>query len=530
MSRHSGRNPSQQVRQPRSRLRPVQSRLPAIMSTATQLGEPRKDRVAHAGNWFVRLVHQVNPRNWSFLLVGSDMVLVLVAFILAYWIRYRLQWFREVDPVYQTELITYGPFALPMVVVVLLSFHFSGVYRQRLGRGWLEEVYAIASATTIGMVTLIIITLIFRPLLYSRLIFLYTAILITLLLSYSRLIIHLVRSYLRQHGIGVTRVVLAGAGDLGRMVMRNIAAQPNLGYQLIGFLDDNPVKGTTDIGRFKALGAVSNFSRVMEEYAVDQLIICLPWQSYRTVMRLLRECEMVGVKAQVVPDLFQLTKNQMDVEVLNGIPLISTREISIAGWNLILKRAFDVVASSLVLVLAFPIFLIISLAIWLDSPGPIIYSQTRRGRNGVPFQIHKFRSMIQDADRRRKEIGDLNEASGPLFKMKDDPRRTRVGRFLRRFSLDELPQLINVLRGEMSLVGPRPNLPEEVAQYHEWHHKRLSVSPGITGLWQVSGRSDLTFDEMVLLDIYYAENWSFTMDLSILLRTIPRVLLGKGAY
>jgi lipopolysaccharide/colanic/teichoic acid biosynthesis glycosyltransferase len=181
-------------------------------------------------------------------------------------------------------------------------------------------------------------------------------------------------------------------------------------------------------------------------------------------------------------------------------------------------------------VISLPISAVIALAIRLDSPGPILYAQTRVGKNGQQFRIYKFRSMVSNAEARRGEVACLNEATGPLFKVRDDPRRTRVGRILRRFSLDELPQLINIFRGEMSLVGPRPNLPEEVAQYQDWHHKRLSVSPGATGLWQVSGRSDLTFDEMVLLDIYYAENWSLGLDLNILLSTVPKVLIGKGAY
>ena len=173
---------------------------------------------------------------------------------------------------------------------------------------------------------------------------------------------------------------------------------------------------------------------------------------------------------------------------------------------------------------------LITLAIRLDSPGPIIFSQIRVGRNGKPFQCHKFRSMVDGAQHMQHTIAGLNEASGPLFKVRDDPRQTRVGRFLRRYSLDELPQLYNVLRGEMSLIGPRPNLPAEVEQYQEWHKKRLAASPGMTGLWQVSGRSELTFDEMVLLDIYYVENWSLAMDLGILLRSIPAVLRGRGAY
>jgi exopolysaccharide biosynthesis polyprenyl glycosylphosphotransferase len=312
--------------------------------------------------------------------------------------------------------------------------------------------------------------------------------------------------------------------------MRNVAARPDFGYRLVGFVDDHPDKGTTDIGPFKAMGPIENLERVLDEEAIDTVVICLPWQSHRTIQRLLRLCRQKGARTQIVPDLFQLTKNQMKVEDLNGIPLISTRDVSIRGWNLVIKRVSDVALTLFFSLIALPLGLIIAIAVWFDSRGPVFYTQTRVGKNGEPFSCYKFRSMVVGADELRAEIDVLNEASGPLFKVRDDPRRTRVGRFLRRYSLDELPQLFNVLRGDMSLVGPRPNLPEEVAQYKEWHKRRLSVSPGITGLWQVSGRSDLTFDEMVLLDIYYVENWNLAMDFSILLRSIPAVLRGQGAY
>jgi exopolysaccharide biosynthesis polyprenyl glycosylphosphotransferase len=467
---------------------------------------------------------------WKYLLVASDALLILIAFGGAYYLRYQLQWFRAVDPVFQVDFWYYVPFALALLVVLPMAFRFSGAYPYRRGRSLIEEVYAIATAATAGVVVLITISLFFRPLLYSRLIFLYTAFLVTLLLGISRFTIHLVRGHLRAYGVGVQRMLLVGVGDVGHMVMRTVAARPDYGYQLIGFLDDNPAKGNTDIGPFKALGPLDNLHQALETHRIDTAIICLPWQNHRTIQRLLRTCEQHCVRAQVVPDLFQLTKNQVYVEDLNGIPLIGTRDISLQGWNLFVKRASDLAIGGLGALVSLPFAALIAFAIKLDSPGPILYVQTRIGKNGAPFRCYKFRSMVADADERRQELVERNEASGPLFKVRNDPRRTRVGRFLRRYSLDELPQLINVLRGEMSLVGPRPNLPEEVEHYVDWHQKRLIVSPGITGLWQVSGRSDLTFDEMVLLDIYYVENWNLIMDLGILLRSFPAVLRGRGAY
>ncbi len=503
------------------------------MSTVDKIEFPEsvvQRRTERGENRLVAWVRRVPEGWWPWLLVVSDALLIFVAFVVAYLLRYQLQLFRSVDPAWQLTFRDYLPLGLSLVAVVLIAFRFSRVYPYRAGRNVLEESWRIATAATAGVVVIIVLSLAIQQTLFSRLLFLYSALAITVLLSLSRIAIYLARQYLRAFDIGVRRVLLVGAGDIGRSVMRTVAARPDYGYRLVGFLDDNPAKRNTDIGRFKALGAVDSAREVIEQQQINVAIICLPWQTHRTIQRLLRECEQLGVQAYVVPDLFQVTKNQMTVADLNGIPLITTRDVSIQGWNLILKRVSDFVLAGFMALVALPIMAVIAVAVKLDSPGPVLYSQSRVGRNGKEFRCFKFRSMVDGAEQLQQQLDDLNESTGPLFKMRDDPRCTRVGRWLRRLSLDELPQMINVFRGEMSLIGPRPNLPSEVAHYQEWHKKRLSVSPGITGLWQVSGRSDLTFDEMVLLDIYYVENWSLGLDLSILLRSIPAVLGARGAY
>ncbi len=210
--------------------------------------------------------------------------------------------------------------------------------------------------------------------------------------------------------------------------------------------------------------------------------------------------------------------------------MLTPNDTQLSPWARVFKRGTDVLGSAFGLLIFSPLLAIIAVAIRLDSPGPVIFSQPRVGRNGKLFRVFKFRTMVKDADQIKDQVRHLNEAQGPMFKIRDDPRITRVGRFLRRTSLDELPQFWNSLLGDMSLVGPRPALPEEVADYADWHRQRLATAPGITGLWQVSGRSDLSFEEMVLLDIYYIENWSPLRDLSILLRTIPQFIAGRGAY
>jgi exopolysaccharide biosynthesis polyprenyl glycosylphosphotransferase len=264
--------------------------------------------------------------------------------------------------------------------------------------------------------------------------------------------------------------------------------------------------------------------------AIDEVIITLPWMYHRKIVSIISQCERQKVGVRIVPDMFQMTLSHLDTEDLGGIPMIGVREISISRSQLVVKRASDLVISLVGLILLFPFFLLLAAIIRLDSPGPVVFRQIRVGKDEQLFPCYKFRSMREGADEEKEKLRDQDEVDGATFKIRNDPRVTGVGRFLRRTSLDELPQLLNVFLGHMSLVGPRPAIPAEVQRYQPWHRRRLEVAPGITGLWQVSGRSELTFDEMVLLDLYYIENWSPLLDLQILLRTIPQPFLGEGAY
>jgi exopolysaccharide biosynthesis polyprenyl glycosylphosphotransferase len=228
--------------------------------------------------------------------------------------------------------------------------------------------------------------------------------------------------------------------------------------------------------------------------------------------------------------MYMILTSGTGIEEVAATPVISMKRGGIRGWDRVLKDMEDYVLSAVGLLLLSPLFLLVAVLIKLDSKGPVFYRQERVGKNGKRFMIYKFRSMVADAERVQAELLDRNEAEGPIFKMRHDPRITRVGAVIRKTSIDELPQLINVVLGHMSLVGPRPPIPKEVAQYEEWQKERLSTTPGITGLWQISGRSDLTFEEMVKWDIYYIHNWSLWLDIKILLKTVPVVLFGRGAY
>ena len=460
----------------------------------------------------------------------SDVVLINVAFLLAYEARYRLQLFRPVEPEFDNPIEVYFPFLIVLTILLITAFKIDNVYVPRRLGMWLDQMSRLVRSTMIAMLIMIGITFIYQPFFYSRLIYLYATILIIVLLGLGRLLWGIVLGQMRARGLGVSRVLIVGAGDVGRMVIRTVIAQPEFGYRIMALVDDHVERSTLSIGPVPTIEGTQRLPQIIAEKNIDEVIVTLPWSDHQRILDIFQLCESLGVRARTVPDLFQLSLNRVDVEDLGGVPVIGLKAASIRGANLFVKRIMDVALGSLMLLIVSPIMIICAVAIKIDSPGSVIFRQKRVGAHGQEFVVFKFRSMREGADEEKERLLDFNEMQGPLFKMRDDPRTTRLGRFLRRSSLDELPQVFNVLRGEMSMVGPRPHTSVEVAQYQNWQRQVLEAPPGLTGLAQVSGRSQLSFDEQCLLDIYYIENWSPALDLKILLRTVPKMLSGQGAY
>jgi exopolysaccharide biosynthesis polyprenyl glycosylphosphotransferase len=262
---------------------------------------------------------------------------------------------------------------------------------------------------------------------------------------------------------------------------------------------------------------------------VDDVIFAVHRRELDRLEDLFLSLQEQGIRTRFAMDLFPHTRARVELEELDGVPLVSFSTTPTSTLQLMLKRALDVALAAFLLLIGTPIAGMIALTIKLTSRGNVLFRQTRCGLNGRSFTLYKFRTMVEDAEERRRELMHLNEMNGPVFKLKLDPRVTRLGRFLRRFSLDELPQLWNVLRGDMSLVGPRPPIPEEVAQYQRWQRRRLAMKPGLTCLWQISGRNNVDFDRWMQLDLEYIDSWSPLLDLKILLKTVPVVLSGRGA-
>ncbi|MEM9952720.1 MAG: sugar transferase [Chloroflexota bacterium] len=458
-----------------------------------------------------------------------DVALVYLAFGLGYILRYEFQLFRALFDPSRREFLPYLPYATFFAIMLVFIYQANDLYRHVRGRSWIEEVTIIASGVANGAVILLALYFMLQPQITSRLMLVYVAALTVIFLATARAIRHWVWTYLRAKGIGVQRVAIIGMGDVGQALLRTLIARRELGYKVVGYLDDNPERGEHDLGRVVGLGRLENIDNVITAHGIDIVIITLPWRHYDTILSVARRAKRANVDIRFVPDLFQLNLSQVQFENLDGIPLLGINgHKPFRGASRIIKRTLDVILVILASPLWLLTFALVAIAIKLEDGGDVFYHATRVGENGREFQMLKFRSMIPNADQLRDQVFAEQDPKHP--KLADDPRITNVGKFIRRTSIDEIPNFINVLKGEMSIVGPRPPIPDEVAKYETWHMQRLQTIPGITGLWQVSGRSEVPFDEMVLMDIYYIENWSVRFDLQIMLMTIPRVLLRSGAY
>jgi exopolysaccharide biosynthesis polyprenyl glycosylphosphotransferase len=470
-------------------------------------------------------------------LVAIDSGLVWLAFWVAYILRYKFEIGGEIFFFDREPFSTFYNMSALFVGATLLAFFMRGLYRLPRSVGFLDEASLMIGGVTTSMAAVILLAFLFRfsP---SRLVFLYAWICAVSFLLARRLLTRSAQRWLWSRGFGVDRVLVVGASETGRRLMQAMMSKPLLGYHVVGFVDNEisadalAVATEHRVTRAERLGTTAEVGEVVKNREIDEVIIALSAEEHEDVLPIIEHCRRRGVTFKVVPDLLQLSLDRIDIGEVAGVPLIGLKDSSIRGFNYLIKRTVDLFIATVVLAAAAIPMAVIALLIKRDSEGPVFYRALRVGKNGAPFTLIKFRCMVIGADEQRADLyAERGEGQDPrLFKLPDDPRLTRVGKVLRRWSLDELPQFVNILKGEMSVVGPRPQLPDEVAKYEDWHRQRLFVTPGLTGLWQINGRSHLSFDEMVRLDLYYAENWSPWLDVKIVLRTAPAVLTGRGAY
>ncbi|MCB9718984.1 MAG: sugar transferase [Myxococcales bacterium] len=336
-------------------------------------------------------------------------------------------------------------------------------------------------------------------------------------------------SLLRRQAVDGHRVLVVGRGEQSVAFARSMRTGGTWNNRLIGHVEvpnEVVVPGAQPV-----VGHLRELDKILDAQPIDEVVFAVPDEPPETFEEALRHCEERGVEVLLTmpPDVPRAGK--IEVAKVSGfdVPMIGMRRTPTSQGRLLLKRLLDLTGAVFGLLVLSPLMLVVAIIIRVDDPGPIFFSQVRSGRNGRKFRMHKFRSMVVDAEKLKAKLMAHNEMDGPVFKIKHDPRITKIGRFIRKTSIDELPQLFNVLVGEMSLVGPRPPLPSEVAQYKPWQRRRLSVKPGITGPWQVSGRNEISFEQWMEMDLAYIDNWSLWLDIKIILMTVPVVLLKKGA-
>jgi len=440
-----------------------------------------------------------------------DIILVYLCFYFAYWIRFNI----EIIPVTKSvPSFTQYHKALPVVVVIwLIIFVQNNMYQlKRSHLSAYDELFKIAKAITIGTIIVMAVTFLYREFSYSRVVAAYAWLLCVVFIFASHEILKwLEKGIIKRYG-GKEKILLIGNGKIAHNLKEVLDKNHTQNIQYNGEIDYQSLRD------------------ILKKYKVTDVIMAKFPVVHSDVLFVAQMCEERGIEFRLIPDLLELRMGELVIDDYFGMPTVQLKSLSLHGINFYIKKSMDMVFSIAFLTIFFVPLLLICILIRLDSPGPVLYVQRRMGYRGRHFIFFKFRSMILEADRMLERLKHLSEREGPVFKMKNDPRITRVGRLLRRYSLDEIPQVLSILRGDMSLVGPRPQVIWEAEYYDEWAKRRLRILPGLTGLWQVSGRSDLSYEEMIRLDIYYIENWSIGLDLKIILKTPQAMISKKGAY
>lgn len=462
----------------------------------------------------------------QYFLAVLDVTCIVMSYVFA------IHYAAELDVSVPYDAINFLPYLLIVIVVWFASAIERRLWSTRVQQDFVSYLIAVTKAMGTATIICVFGTALFTPEGLNRdflVAFCFTS-LVLLLVTRSGVLGLL--GVMRRMGTNLRRCVIVGANDRTKALIQSLREHEYFGFAIVGVLDDDPDReGELAESGIRYLGPVNNLSTVAAREGVEEVYVSLPVRShYETVQSITRYCEDAGIHAHLLADFFPVKVARSRLMHIEDIPLLSLSTIPEAYAKLALKRFVDFVGSTVLILLLGPLVMLpIALAVKFTSKGPILFPQERVGQNQRRFKMLKFRSMVQNAEALRAELEAQNEADGPVFKIKKDPRVTPVGRFIRKYSLDELPQLFNVWIGEMSLVGPRPPIPGEVEEY-SWHERRrLSVKPGMTGLWQVSGRSDVGFEEWVQMDLAYIDNWSLWQDFVILLRTFGAVIAGRGA-
>lgn len=451
-----------------------------------------------------------------------DSLAIFTSWELAYFFRFEVQFIPLIHEVPPAEL--YYEALIPIWLVFLINIKICGLYRPLRGKSRIGEFFLILKVTSISVLILTAVTFFYRDFSFSRIVVVYFWILVTFFMAASHWLVRKILSVVRGRGWNLQKVLVVGAGELGQTVVEKLSLHPEIGFQVVGFLTRHAEKVGSVFQGHPVLGEYGEVSKLIGEHQVDQLFIALPLKEQDELQRVLEYLEEETVDVKVVPDLLQYMNIHSGVEELDGLPIVNLAESPLYGWNVVVKRASDIMLSSLVTLFTAPLMILIALGVKVESPGPVFYRQERVGLDRRVFWMLKFRSMKPEAEK----------STGPVWARENDERRTRIGAFLRKTSLDELPQLFNVLRGDMSLVGPRPErlvFIEDFKQSIPHYMLRLKMKAGLTGWAQVNGwRGNTSLQKRIECDLYYIKNWSLLLDLKIIFMTLWRGFINRHAY
>ena len=471
-------------------------------------------------------------------MVIFDAFLLSLVFILTFVIRRNFHLFYKLNLVPSARVVaemsaSFNDYLVALFLVVpiwCLMLYLNGMYQSMRTRSMLEILWIVIKASFLTTITFGTVVFFFKMDFVSRVFF-------ALFISFSssavlleKMVIFSIMHYVRRQGYNYRRIIVVGTGRRAVGFISKIKSHPEWGLRIAGLIDYEKIHTGKDIEGIRVIGSLEDIPHILHNYTNDEVVFIVPRAALSQIENSIYVCETEGIKATVAVDLFELKIARARQSELEDIPLITFETTFGEEWQLFVKRAFDIIISALGLIMLSPFFLMVAILIKITSTGPVFYRQKRIGLNGRRFILYKFRSMRKGAHEKLSELTDKNEMKGPVFKIKKDPRVTPIGRFLRKFSIDEFPQLYNVFVGHMSLVGPRPAIPKEVAQYEPWQRRRLSMRPGLTCLWQISGRNRVNFDEWMKLDLQYIDKWALLLDFKIIIKTIPVVIFGIGGY
>lgn len=468
-----------------------------------------------------------------------DILFLSLAFLVSYFLReiidvnVRLSRFIPEAEVTGNPLATFHQYALAYflgLAIWLLALALSRSYKFLRTEPYYRAAARVINSAVLAFFGFGTTLFVIKAAYLSRLFFFLFIIIGTVSLLVDRAIIILALKKIHEQGYNWRHILVVGTGKRAEQFISKVKQNPDWGLKVIGIINDDEQRDIKEVNGVKVIGGFKDLLNIFHRLPVDQVIFVLPRSRLNQIQEALHICEIEGKETSIAIDLYDMKIASAVITEIDGIPLLSYNTVRISEWQLLVKRAMDIIISSAAIFLLSPLFVATALVIKLTSPGPVFFRQERLGLHGRKFKLMKFRTMRTEADRHLSKVNSLEEMTTPQFRQKKLQFITPVGRILRKFSIDEFPQFFNVLAGDMSIVGPRPTVPSEVEKYEVWQRRRFSMKPGLTCLWQVSGRNEIDHEGWMKLDLEYIDNFSLWLDISIIFKTIPAVVLGKGAY